>query len=174
MKYSEIKTFPRACYEIDVPWATMETLIADWGRGNEICLDPDYQRGHVWTTSQQQGFIEYNLRGGEIGHTILWNCPDWPHEGSRMELLDGKQRIEAVRAWMRGDFPVFESFFAEYTGHPRMFTAMFKFKICTLPTRADVLQCYLNLNAGGTPHAQEEIQKVEEMLQKEEDAQYGV
>ncbi len=29
-------------------------------------LDPDFQRGHVWTTRQQVKFIEFLLRGSDL------------------------------------------------------------------------------------------------------------
>ena len=43
----------------------------------------------------------------------------------------------------------------------------FKFRVCVLPTRKEVLQLYLNINAGGTPHTEEELNLVHAMLQKE-------
>ena len=32
-------------------------------------LNPDFQRGHVWTEDQQVKFLEFILRGGKTGRT---------------------------------------------------------------------------------------------------------
>jgi hypothetical protein len=40
----------------------------------------------------------------------------------------------------------------------------FKFRMCSLASRAEVLRFYLNINAGGTPHTNSEIERVRAML----------
>ena len=35
-----------------------------------LVLNPDFQRGHVWTEEQQTAYIEYLLMGGMSGRTI--------------------------------------------------------------------------------------------------------
>ena len=52
----------------------------------------------------------------------------------------------------------------------RSSTATSKLNINTLPTRAAVLQWYLEMNAGGTPHADAEIERVRGLLAAEGDA----
>jgi hypothetical protein len=40
----------------------------------------------------------------------------------------------------------------------------FKFEIFNFQIKADLLRHYLDLNAGGTPHSKEEIERVRKML----------
>jgi hypothetical protein len=166
--FSDIKLFPRAHYEIDVGWGYVESILEDWGNtsyGYSLNLDPPYQRAHVWTREQQIAYVEYCLRGGEVGRNITWNCSTWGTTYSTpVELVDGKQRLEAVRSFMRGDLPAFGHTYPEWTGTIRMVVTGFKFRVCALPTQEEVLQLYLNINAGGTPHTQEELDRVRAML----------
>jgi hypothetical protein len=133
-------------------------------------LSPDFQRAHVWTREQQIAYVEYCLMGGEVGKVITLNSPDWLQERGEtqpvMELVDGKQRIEAVLAFLRDEISIFGHKRSEIKGEMRGHKAGFKFRICALTTRQEILQLYLNINAGGTPHTREEIQKVRDMLSK--------
>lgn len=65
--------------------------------------------------------------------------------------------LEAVRAFLRDEFTAFGSLRSEYTDHMRLHLG-FKWRICGLATRAEILQLYLNINAGGTPHTQSELE----------------
>jgi hypothetical protein len=138
---------------------------ADYG----VDLDPDFQRAHVWTEEQQRLYIEYVLRGGETGQTLYWNCPQWSDlrrlEGA-LVLVDGKQRLEAVRRFARGDLEVF----GQRLENPRILgvSYTFRMRVCALQTRAEVLNWYLAINGGGTPHSPDELQRVRALLEDEE------
>lgn len=161
MNYEDIPQLPRAHYEIDVPWTGIDRTLKDWSTVCEVRLDPDYQRCHVWTREQQRAYVEYMMRGGEVGRAIAWNSPGWPDGAEPIELVDGKQRLEAVRAFLRDDLPVFGgNRFSEFDGAMRFHLHRFQFRICRLRTRAEILDLYLNINAGGTPHTAEEIARV--------------
>lgn len=171
--FRDIPQFPRAHYEIDVPWRYIEDTLDQWNlHGKDpqlgaLVLDPDYQRAHVWTREQQIAYVEYQLQGGEVGRVIIWNSPDWMGSWKRpTELVDGKQRVEAVRAFVRGDIPAFGRLCNEYTGGMPI-GLTFKFRVCKLETREEILQLYLNINAGGTPHTKSEINRVRALLDAE-------
>lgn len=159
MRFSDIKLFPRAIYEIDVRWDSVERHLLDC---EGLDLDPDFQRAHVWTVAQQRAYVEYMLRGGEVARTVCVNAPRWDKEGyAGAVLVDGKQRLEAVRSFMRGDLPIFGGHRrGDFTDSPRVFAGRLKWCVTALPTRAAVLDLYLNINAGGTPHSAEEIARV--------------
>lgn len=38
---------------------------------------------------------------------ITWNAPGWPAGDAPIELVDGKQRLEAVRKFIRGDLEAY-------------------------------------------------------------------
>ena len=131
-------------------------------------LDPDFQRAHVWTPAQQTAYIEYMLQGGEVGRNITFNHTGWggSYRGT-FEIVDGKQRIEAVRAFMRDEVTAFGRKFSEFEGRLNH-THNFRFRVTELQTRAEILRLYLNINAGGTPHTDEELDRVRALLAAEE------
>ena len=165
VRFADIPQLPRAHYEIDVGWDYLEDQIARWSRDWSLDLDPDFQRTHVWTREQQRAYVEYVLMGGEVAKSLTFNCPGWDDRGptvGAMTLVDGKQRLEAVRAFLRDDLPAFRHIRSEYDCL-RSTIAGFKFRVCSL-SRAEVLRLYLNINAGGTPHTTDEIERVRKML----------
>lgn len=156
----KIPQLPRAHYCIDVSWDYVEWHLSKWHKAYVLSLSPDYQRLHVWTEAQQCAYIEYTLAGGEVGKTITWNCQSWGHAGAHpVELIDGKQRLEAVRKFMRGELVVYGQRYRE-NDQLDMFKAGMKWQVCKLSTRAEVLDLYLNINAGGTPHTSTELDRV--------------
>jgi hypothetical protein len=174
MNFNDIPQLPRAHYEIDIGWDYLEEHLKSWeDRGAKrefggVDYSPDYQRAHVWTREQQIAYVEYILQGGEVGRNITWNCSTWNTTYTTpMELVDGKQRLEAVRSFLRDGFPVFGHVYSSFTGRIRSVLVGFKFRVCQLQTREEVLNLYLNINAGGTPHTAAELDKVRKLLSAE-------
>lgn len=158
--------YPQAHYEVDVSWRYVEGWLET---EDHIDLDPDYQRAHVWTEEQQRLYVEYAMRGGEGGLVLYWNAINWSREQEgNLELVDGKQRLEAVRRFMAGKLAVFDGHCLEDPKELSWADFRFKMRICKLPTRAGVLQWYLAINAGGTPHSEEELSRVRQLLAMEE------
>lgn len=67
MKFSDIKPFTKSgTYEVDIPLnyleRTLQSYIEDWG----LEMNPDFQRGNVWTREQQIAYVEFFFRGGSI------------------------------------------------------------------------------------------------------------
>lgn len=169
MRFQDIKTFPLCPYRVDVSWSFLEFHITDDVASGFLDLNPDFQRAHVWTQDQQTSYVEYILRGGTSGKELYFNCPDYTL-GSRngpYVIVDGKQRLEAVRQFMRGEISAFGHLRTEYTDDPDMLTARFSWNIAALKTRAEVLEWYLNFNAGGTVHTDAELDKVRALLDAE-------
>jgi len=168
MNFKDIPQFPQAHYQINVSWRYLQ----DWLEGEkEITdLDPDYQRDHVWTTEQQINYVEYILKGGEGGRILYWNCPNWPavRGGERLELVDGKQRLTAVLAFLNEEIRAFGLYFSEFEGKLNITGTDFVFKVAKLETKTDILSWYLGINAGGTPHSSDELNRVRGLLEKEE------
>jgi len=166
--FSDIPEFPRFNYRINVAWNYIESCLADWAETG-LELDPDFQRAHVWTLDQREAYLEYSLRGGEVGRNITFCTMSEGHwEWGPITLVDGKQRLETARMFMRGELKAFGLFRSQFTGHMRIYQD-FVFRVCNLPSREDILQLYLNINAGGTPHTTEELDKVRELLKRERD-----
>lgn len=175
MKYSDIPKFPQAHYEVDVSWAYLERNIAR-EQESELDLCPDFQRAHVWTREQQIAYVEYQLMGGESGKVLYFNHPGWmgSFEGAYV-IVDGKQRLEAVRAFIRGDIPAFGGFLSDYEdGKKILYATGIKWRVAMLQTRQEVLQWYLAINTGGTPHTTEELDRVRGLLEQETEKYLGL
>ena len=64
------------------------------------------------------------------------------------------------------ELKVFGLYYNEFGGDPREVTTRISIRINDLQYEKDVLQWYIEMNEGGTPHTKEEIQKVKNMLVK--------
>ena len=165
-----IPQFPRSAYEVSVGWRYLEGHLEEWNTDGMLRLDPDFQRGHVWTKEQQIAYVEYILRGGDVSRRIVFNSKDWDKlQSNQIELLDGKQRLEAALGFMRDEVPAFGYTRSEYADDLRFVDCRFQFQVVSLDTRAEVLDLYLKINAGGTPHTPEELDRVRAMLTQEQE-----
>lgn len=66
-------------------------------------LDAPYQRGRVWSEEQNKNLIGSLLQGIPIG-VIFTNRRGW--EVASMYIVDGKQRISAIRDFVSGKLKV--------------------------------------------------------------------
>lgn len=171
MRLCDIPQFTRdGNYQVHQPWDSIEHWIE---QQEEIGLniDPDFQRAHVWSKEQQIRFVEFCLRGGRGSETLRFNCCGWQQDfRGPFELVDGKQRLEAVRSFMRDELVVLGRTLSEYEGNFPFSRLCLIMRINNLPTRREVLQWYLDINTGGVVHTDEEINKVKMLLSKEHNA----
>ena len=138
----------------------------------DLQLDPDFQRGHVWTEEQQVAWLEYNLRGGRSGNVIYLNKPSWNapvRHGAYDDYVcvDGLQRITACQRFANNEVRVFGSYFNEFEDSMRVLDYNLQVCVNDLKTKAEVLQWYIDMNSGGTPHSEAEIARVKHILEKE-------
>lgn len=176
VRFRDIPQFPQCCYRCDVGWEFLEDHIASQQRKEDkangiapLDLDPDFQRAHVWTPDQQIAYVEYILRGGTSGKELYFNCAGWMRDWrGPYVIVDGKQRLEAVRAFLRGDIPAFEHLRGDYSDNPNLLSARFSWNVAAIDTRAEVLRWYLNFNAGGSVHTEEELARVRALLEQEQ------
>jgi hypothetical protein len=196
VKFRDIPMLTTAgSYEVNAPLDSLMYTIERYQKGDRACapldLLPDFQRGHVWTQEQQIAYVEFFLRGGMTGRTIYLNCPNWggfqkiPEGGYRdFVIVDGLQRLTALLAFVRGEIPAFEhyvrqktvveSVFGQYGGpyfEDGLLQADANFNlrinINNLKTKKAVLQWYLEMNSGSTPHTNAELDKVRGMIKEE-------
>jgi hypothetical protein len=170
-------------------WDYMEDTLSDAER-HGLQIEPDFQRSHVWTLDQQIAYVEHVLRNGYAGRTIFFNRGPWcyrlkespnvlrlgmPKNDSdcawqgyyQYVLVDGLQRLTAARRFMRGEIPAFDCTIDQWESKRLPSHVCFLAVYGELKTRADVLQWYLDLNAGGVIHTSEEIDRVRGLLEQE-------
>ena len=173
MKITKFKDIPMFTsighYKVDIPLNYLSQTIKDYQQEFNLQLNPLFQRGHVWTEKQQIAYVEFFLRGGKTNRIVYFNNPSWHHkaitEYNDFVCVDGLQRITALLRFVNNEIPAFNSYYKEYTDRPNMTNHYLSININDLQTEKEVLQWYIELNTGGTPHTEQEIEKVRKMLQ---------
>jgi Arc/MetJ-type ribon-helix-helix transcriptional regulator len=165
--FSDIPQYTRdATYKVDVGWDYLPLFYAHSVTKDRLNVCPDFQRGYVWTPEQRVRYIEFVLRGGATGQDIYTNCRGWRlGDSTDYVLVDGKQRLDAVLAFLSNEFPIFGgNFFRDYGDRLRTVKHRFHWHVNDLDTRDEVLQWYLDLNSGGTVHTKEELDHVRALI----------
>lgn len=170
MKFSEIKQLTQqANYQVNIWWEDLDESLDHYRRSNcggGLDTDPDFQRGHVWTEAQQIAYVEFKLMGGSGSNDLYTNCVGWMNDfQGPFVLVDGKQRLNAALRFIRNEIPAFGHYRKEFVGRIPSH-AEFIFHVNNLKTREEVLTWYLEMNSGGTPHTQEELDRVRAMLEE--------
>lgn len=169
VKFSDTPKFTKTPDQApSLPWKdVMDKIFNRWVPEYGLNIDPDFQRGHVWDEAKQIRYVEYILRGGKSSRDLYFNHPGWMRSfKGDFVLVDGKQRLEAVRKFLSNELPAFGHLLGEFEdsyGYDPSFTI----HVNDLPKRADVLQWYLDLNSGGVVHTQEELDRVRQLLEME-------
>lgn len=183
-RFQDIPKFiPGGSYTVDVPLSHLSQWLDSQAEGGELNIDPDFQRGHVWTDAQRSRYVEFLLRGGQSQLTLYWNHPSYTGSHSRhcnladeLVLVDGKQRLTASLKFMADEIPVFGHFLHEFDdpidrrAGLGLTGARLRMNVNNLQTMAEVLQWYLDLNDGGVVHTEAEIRYVRLLLKKEMEA----
>ena len=163
----EIKRFTKSAnYSVHVSWAGIEQWVAWSERDFGLDLNPDFQRGHVWTPEQKVNYVEFIMKGGQGADEIKFNCTDWMkgNMDQPLVIVDGLQRLTAVREFMKGEFEAFAHTVNKWEGINDLIRYRFTVLINDLETRYDVLNWYLELNGGGTPHTEKELRRVKKLM----------
>lgn len=168
MKYIRYKDIPKlnqASWRTAYPLANLEERIQDLVQEYGLDLEPEYQRGYVWTQGQQIAYVEHILRGGQgSSKEITFNMPGWGKSfKGPMEIVDGKQRLNACLAFLRDEIPAYGSRRSEYEDRLPS-RAEVVLCIADLENREDLLQWYIDLNSGGTIHTQDELDRVRDLI----------
>jgi len=168
MRFKDIpQNVAPANYRVNQDWNNLKDVLHryQYDKIAKLDMNPEFQRGHVWTTEQQIAYVEFKLRGGSGSNEIQFNCVGWMSSfKGPFVLVDGKQRLTAVLKFLDSEIPAFGHLYNEYTDRLPSH-ADFLFCINDLPDIKSVLQWYLEMNSGGTPHTKEELNKVRKMLE---------
>lgn len=180
MKFEDIpQLIQEGDYEVRIGLNYLEKTIKDYEEDYGLELNPDFQRGHVWTEQQQIEYVEFFLKGGKTAKIIYFSCPYFKDGGSYEDYLNGKydypmvcvdglQRLTALRKFLNNEIKVFGHYLNEFEDKVVFLRRInsLRFNVNDLKTKKEVLQWYLEMNTGGTPHSQEEIIRVKEMYDK--------
>lgn len=121
---------------------------------------PPWQRPEVWTVEQKVRFIEGVFLGLGTGYYVV-HAPDWEDSGKpkRMAgwLLDGQQRITAIRDFMADRFSIFDGVLFSSLDHGTarrrfLFQSFPCFEVTYTWDESLLRDLYDRLIFGGTPH----------------------
>jgi len=124
---------------------------------------PPWQRPEVWTVEQKRRFVEGIFLGLGCGYYVK-NGLDWDETGGTLPmagwLIDGQQRISALRDFISGDLVVFGDVCFSALTRPEQLRFMRSpfpcFELDYTNSESTLKELYDRLNFGGTPHTHEQ------------------
>ena len=148
-------------------------------------MNPDFQRKAVWTQAQQISYIESIIRGVAgsatqitINSPVFGGAGDGKQDlGEEMLLVDGLQRLTACFAYLNNEFKIFENelggVYKEYFDGTDFSSGRIHldFKVYNIQKKVDLMNLYILLNAGGTNHTDDELNRVRKMIAVSEGSQ---
>jgi len=171
MKFKDIPQFTsEGNYQVNQPLRTIDRFIKEEIEDLNLQLNPDFQRGHVWNENQQIAFIEYLLRGGKAGRDIYFNNPNQRRTRNNnytdYVCVDGLQRLTASLRFLNNEIKAFETYYKDFEDRLSVDINLI-IHVNDLQTKAEVLKWYIEMNEGGTPHTEDEIERIKKMLEEE-------
>jgi hypothetical protein len=97
------------------------TILRIYSERDEIVVDPEYQRnGGVWTPEKKQLLIDSILNNYDIPKIYFhqYNRDERSKTGKSFAIIDGKQRLETIWAFIEGKFCLSDYF--EYQDDPKI------------------------------------------------------
>jgi len=94
-----------------LPMSTLLNIIKSFesGIGNSrLDLSPEYQRGAVWNPEFKDKLIYSIIKRYPVGSLIIRNLEVRKQNGANMEIVDGQQRLRAVKGFIEEDFSLSE------------------------------------------------------------------
>ena len=176
-KFEDMYVIRKAQYCIDVGLNYLQKWLDDQAKDcKDFELNPDFQRGYVWTKKQQIAYMEAYFQNPYINRDLFFNYPGYFGYSEELGFndilydkfvcVDGLQRLTAVLAFVNCELPIFGKTRDKYTNKSLLGWTM-KMHINDLNTKREVLKWYLCINTGGTVHTDEDLKKVRKLLEIE-------
>lgn len=93
----------------------VHNLYLDMKKG-EIFVDNSFQRRYVWEEKHQAALIETILLGYDIPPIYLWEQDPDDTGLIKLSIVDGQQRVGALRAYIDGEFVLKKKYLSEIEG----------------------------------------------------------
>lgn len=145
---------------VNIPLKSFENNLTDLYK---VDLNPLFQRDYVWTKTDSIAYIEWFLRTNDA----IGVCPattitlNRDVETDTHKLVDGKQRVNALLCFCRGELKVFNQYFKDFkfsSWKPDLY-----FSIVELQGN-DLIDYYIAINSMGVKHTEEEIEKAKKLI----------
>ena len=169
MKWNEIPKFKEfgMINPINFGFVSYIDFISEQIENFGLQLNPDFQRGHVWIEEQQEKYIEFILRGGKSGRDFYFN---WNRKTNEYVCVDGLQRTVAFKRFFDGEIKVFNQTYDDFyftkreTGSNPLPEFRVNVYINYLESKKEILEWYIDMNSGGTPHSNDEIERIRNII----------
>lgn len=114
--------------------------ILSWVQSGEIAI-PEIQRPFVWDSTKVRDLVDSLYNGFPVGYVIAWKNPDirlkdGSFSSGRKVIIDGQQRITALRAAILGE-PIIDSKYKERRIKIAFHPILEKFETLTPATERD-------------------------------------
>lgn len=127
---------------------------------------PDYQRGYIWTLEDKQKYIDSVFEQRSLGAFIFVKDAHYNYE-----ILDGKQRSNALQEYVAGKFSYKDIYFREMSRLDRYSFMSRSVQWATVEkerlTKANLLKIFLDVNCAGVPQTEEHLAKIRKMYEDE-------
>ena len=128
---------------------------------------PDYQRDYVWTLEDKQRLVRSIMNRMDIGKFVFLSR-EWPE--NRLEIIDGKQRINAILEFIQGRFPYEGKTWFQFSLSDKHVFKDLMIQVATLDDKkikkSDILWLFLSINTGGVPQTEEHVAKAQRMYEE--------
>lgn len=137
--------------------------------GSGLDMNPEYQRGLVWTDKQKESLIDSIFRNIDIGKFAIIRRKFSEDLTHFYEVLDGKQRIQTLIDFYECRFTYKGKTFNELHWMDRNHFVNYSISWAeTEPlTNEQKYRYFLKLNVSGVPISKEHLERVKEMWIKE-------
>lgn len=144
-------------------------LFKNYGeRYNNPTLDVDFQRDLVWTQKQKEELIKSLIRGLPIGSFFINKNFESPEVD--YVLYDGKQRLDAIKSFLSGEFPIHvndKEYYLKDLPKADVYSitnARISVIESNISTMEELIEYYITINTAGRNHTEGDIEKARELL----------
>ena len=152
--------------------STIESLIHTYYNFG-INMNPNYQRDYVWTMKDKVLLIDSIFNNIEIGKIALihYSTFTWMESGYGYEILDGKQRLNALIEFYEDRFSYMGKYYSDLSGMDKYTFKNHPIAIGNIEEsdKKVILKYFLMLNRTGKVMDQKHLNKVEQMYQELDD-----
>lgn len=136
-----------------------------------VDMNPEYQRDHVWNESDKVELIDSIMNNVDIGKFVFVqrDHAESKEKGTGYyEILDGKQRLNAIIEFFEDRFRYKGKVFSELHGYDRAHFVNYSVSVATLTNFSleKRMETFIRLNTAGRIMDKEHLEKVKQMLLK--------
>ena len=132
-----------------------------------IDMNPEYQRDYVWDMKDKEYLLESIFENIDIGKFVLIDLGDeyWTR-GYSYEILDGKQRLNAIIEFYENRFPYKGKYYNDLSNEDKQKIKSHNISLAKMENmdKKTIMKYFISLNKKGRVMDMEQIKKVEKMI----------